>query len=126
MNLRYRSRLAVMMKLCRPLIWLQTARRECAPRLLLRFPRPVHRHRELRDVRSFCRADLADALLADLVDSQNRVHGKLSTFDAFELGFDALFGRVHQHCAALAEDKFFNFDEAPKRTLAHLLGIDLI
>ena len=56
--------------------------------------------------------DLADALLLDFVDPQDRVHREIGAPYAGKLGLDALLGRVQHDGAALTEYQALDLDEA--------------
>src|SRR5688572_32581847 len=72
--------------------------------------------RELGDVAPLECADLADALLPDLVDANDRMQRQVAALDPGKLGLDALLGRVEDHAAALAEHQFLDLDEDRKST----------
>src|SRR5690606_15243653 len=75
---------------------------------------------------AFQRTDLADALLAHLVDAQDGMHWQHRALDAVEFALDALFTRINDDGRALAEHQLFDLDESEQPSLGHLAGIDLV
>src|SRR5688572_33228954 len=88
--------------------------------------RGIQVDRELGDVAPLERADLADALLPDLVDADDRVQRQVAALDPGKLGLDALLGRVENYAAALPEHQFLDLDEAEEVAMADLAGVDLV
>ena len=86
----------------------------------------VDRQRKLRDVAALGLGDLADALLVDLVDSNDRVHWQVASLDALEFRLDLFLGRVEHDGTAFTEHELFDFDETEERTVTDFAGVDLV
>lgn len=89
-------------------------------------PRRINRHGELGNIGAIGAADLADTVLAHLVDAHNGMHGQIGAFHPLKLGLDPFFRGVHYHRAFLAEHQFFDLDETPQGAVADFPGVDLV
>ena len=71
-------------------------------------------------------ADLARALLFDLIDAKNGMHRQISSRNAFKFGFYLFLRGIDDHRAALAENELLHFDETEQVAVTDITGINLV
>src|SRR3990167_9558066 len=86
-----------------------------------------HRHREGHDIAHAAGfADFRRTQALDFIYAHYRVHRHKAAHHAVKLSLELLFARIDHQLAALAENEFLDFHEAPQIALKDLLGIHFV
>ncbi len=70
--------------------------------------------------------DLVLAGSCDLIDTDHRLHGDVSTAHTAEFTLEFFFRGINEHLGAFAEDDVPHLDEGIEFTLPHLVGVDFV
>src|SRR5690606_12677724 len=81
---------------------------------------------KLSDFFAFEFADFGRAFLFHLIDADDRMHWYIGTLNAGKFVFQALFSRVNQQLAALAEYKLFNLNKTVHLALINRTGEEFV